>query len=475
MAYREDIGTLSPPTRRDNGTMVADAHATRAGVFHYADGQGGVRREYRPIEEVGKADSLSTLKLQPLTDDHPGEKVDSSNARDVAVGCVGQDVRMDGDHVKTSIAIWDAKTLDKMRAGKTQLSCGYEVDLDETPGVAPGGEHYDARQTNIRYNHLAVVDAGRAGTARARVDRADMKYMVPTASGPDTFWAETEDEKLTAEKRNNMPAKEFAAPPDKLPIHDAAHVRAAMSRFGQTQFADAGQKKSAYSKIVAKAKKLGIDTEGFEKRWSGRLDHSTSRKDAMTPEEIQALQEQATKSKARKDERDAARAERDAEKARADAEKTRADKLQAELDASKAQVEQVRRDTAASTRERVALEMRADAHLNAGLAADDAKRVKFDGMTDRQVRVALIEKLDGAKVADDKSDAYVAAYLDHAMKHAGRHDAAAVSLGALRSAAELGIKPDKTGARADDVVDEAAASAAMRKRSREAHQSKGSN
>jgi hypothetical protein len=44
-----------------------------------------------------------------------------------------------------------------------------------------------------------------------------------------------------------------------LPIHDEAHVRAALSRFNQTHFEDDASKKAAARKIVAAAKKFGID------------------------------------------------------------------------------------------------------------------------------------------------------------------------------------------------------------------------
>ncbi|MCX7015414.1 MAG: alpha/beta hydrolase fold domain-containing protein, partial [Candidatus Sumerlaeota bacterium] len=51
-----------------------------------------------------------------------------------------------------------------IEAGKTALSCGYTCDLEHTPGNWMGIK-YDAIQRNIRYNHMAVVKAGRAGDA----------------------------------------------------------------------------------------------------------------------------------------------------------------------------------------------------------------------------------------------------------------------------------------------------------------------
>lgn len=48
--------------------------------------------------------------------------------------------------------------------------------LDETAGVTPDGEHYDAVQRNIRYNHLAIVPRGRAGVARLNMDGEQYIY-----------------------------------------------------------------------------------------------------------------------------------------------------------------------------------------------------------------------------------------------------------------------------------------------------------
>ena len=46
--------------------------------------------------------------------------------------------------------------------GKQGLSMGYTCDLEESAGNWCGVD-YDFIQRNIRYNHCAIVDAGRAG------------------------------------------------------------------------------------------------------------------------------------------------------------------------------------------------------------------------------------------------------------------------------------------------------------------------
>lgn len=57
----------------------------------------------------------------------------------------------------------DGPTIKLIEDGKRELSAGYTCDLDWTPGKTPSGEAYDAVQKNIRINHVAIVQRGRAG------------------------------------------------------------------------------------------------------------------------------------------------------------------------------------------------------------------------------------------------------------------------------------------------------------------------
>jgi len=75
------------------------------------------------------------------------------------------------------------------------------------------------------------------------------------------------------EKRKAMgmsPSEFYAIPREppsesKLPIFDEAHVRNAMARFNQIKGVSPAEKASAKRKIMAKAKKFGIDVQAFEK------------------------------------------------------------------------------------------------------------------------------------------------------------------------------------------------------------------
>ena len=71
--------------------------------------------------------------------------------------------------------------------------------------------------------------------------------------------------KLTTAKRERLPDSKFACPIDrKLPINDAAHVRDAMARFDQVTSAGC-HPEAAKRRILAAAKRFGVDVKGFQK------------------------------------------------------------------------------------------------------------------------------------------------------------------------------------------------------------------
>lgn len=151
-------------TRTAEGFIRDTPIVGRAGLLRYKNADGTDRIEYRPPEEAFKADSLETLMGKPITIGHKA-MVDAGNAKVVApIGTVLTGGRQDGNNIKADIVIYNLDTAAR------ELSCGYCLDLDETPGTTPEGEHYDAIQRNIRYNHVAIVPKGRAGIARLNMD-----------------------------------------------------------------------------------------------------------------------------------------------------------------------------------------------------------------------------------------------------------------------------------------------------------------
>lgn len=171
MPLRFDVGTLEGVEKTPQGGFRVAAHLTRTGIFHYDDGKGGMVAEYRPPDEVSHADSLATLLDAPFTVGHPG-LVTPDNHSQHATGHV-RDPRMDGERVAATVVVQGRKAIRAIEKGTRQISCGYTCTLDEVPGLAPNGERYDRVQRGIRYNHVALVDRGRAGDdVRLRLDSA---------------------------------------------------------------------------------------------------------------------------------------------------------------------------------------------------------------------------------------------------------------------------------------------------------------
>jgi uncharacterized protein len=156
--------------RTKDGYFVCDARIARTGIQLYSGDEIGmpnlkVVRVYRPPEEVFSKASMQSLAHKPITLMHPPVMVDSNNWDEYAVGHIGDEVTRDGDCVRVPLVIMDAKAIAAYEQhGVKELSVGYSTDLKWGRGKTPSGEIYDAKQTAIRGNHLAVVPAARGGS-----------------------------------------------------------------------------------------------------------------------------------------------------------------------------------------------------------------------------------------------------------------------------------------------------------------------
>jgi hypothetical protein len=94
------------------------------------------------------------------------------------VGYCGDNIITDEYHMSNTITITDQDTIGEAQAGKRGISNGYTCDVEETPGVWMGIP-YDGIQRNIRGNHVALVERGRAGdAARIRMDSMDINLGI---------------------------------------------------------------------------------------------------------------------------------------------------------------------------------------------------------------------------------------------------------------------------------------------------------
>lgn len=115
---------------------------------------------YRAGAELEKA--ASTFNGLPLLLDH---YVDSAAApqKEHRVGSLGTDAAFNAPYLDNSLIVTDAAAIDAIESGDSrELSAAYLYDPVFEPGTF-NGEAYDFVMTNIRGNHVALVEEGRAG------------------------------------------------------------------------------------------------------------------------------------------------------------------------------------------------------------------------------------------------------------------------------------------------------------------------
>jgi len=171
--HRLDSVKLDATYFTDEGYLVDEPIVTSVGIFEYANPDGSIRRELRLPEYVFESESLASYLGKPIVITHRVPNVDKTNVEDVTVGTILSPGIKDGENVRAKIIIHDIDAV--KRSGLRELSLGYTLDLKETPGVW-NGQQYDAIQTDIRVNHLALVGNARAGDqARLNIDGTNDK------------------------------------------------------------------------------------------------------------------------------------------------------------------------------------------------------------------------------------------------------------------------------------------------------------
>jgi len=275
---------LALPTKTPQGFLIVEGYATRSGVFEYRNADGTVRREWRPADQVLDATSLDSLRLAPMTLMHPADPVTIDNVADLRVGTVGDGVSWDSpDETEPDARVRVRMIIDKADAIKaveektaTQLSCGYSADVEDVKGVTPNGEAYDSIQRNIRYNHLALVDVGRAGhDIGIRVDRADvttnntetdkMKKLIL-----DGVPYEAPEQTIAAVDAHNAKAASALAAATAALGEANAKASAAEARADAATAAEKAAQKAA-SDLAAKVKTMVADRRALERKVADTL------------------------------------------------------------------------------------------------------------------------------------------------------------------------------------------------------------
>lgn len=263
---RFDVGSFRKATRTKQGFLKADAYATRVGIFTYRTPDGKVVKEFRSPEEVFKSDSIKSLAEITVTNDHPPEFVTAENSKIYQAGFTSEKVDKDENFVKVGITVTDAALIKEIENGKIETSCGYTCDVENIEGEYKG-EKYDAVQRNIIYNHLAVVNRGRAGgDVKIRLDAIDA-LMIDELP-------ELESERVTTDKglKDKTMAK-FKLDSVEFETEDTALAQAIVKKIDELENVKS-EKETLQGKCDASQDEIKSLKDELEKAKSEKLDNA---------------------------------------------------------------------------------------------------------------------------------------------------------------------------------------------------------
>ena len=154
--------------------LADEDYATKVlGMDQYDPNQ--VIRVYHPESVVLSDEAMSSMTNMPVTINHPPKMVTADNWKDYAVGDTGEEVREDKQtndekkkglkYIRVPMMLRDSQAIKLVeKRGVRELSVGYGIALDWTPGTDPVGNEYDASIKSIVGNHLAIVPKARGGS-----------------------------------------------------------------------------------------------------------------------------------------------------------------------------------------------------------------------------------------------------------------------------------------------------------------------
>jgi hypothetical protein len=464
------IDAVDPET----GILRGRAVLAKEGVYRYSDQSGAVWFEYVPRSTLSDPAWIDSLKLAPVTLNHPTEMVTSDNARYLAVGAIGDGVVMLGDRLASPIAVYARDAVEAAQTTHKEISLGYYADVEMRKGEFDG-QAYDRVQVNRRANHVALVEHGRHGhDVRLVNDATDTDTFTPPA---DVAAAAKRGLELRAEQppSNRGGTAVGIARAKQLANRDPVSlsvVKRMVSFFARHE-------------VDKKGEGWGKDSKGYQAwlLWGGdpgrRWAESIARRAEKKGDSLDAAWQVARLDSdddyldeddmTLKSKLDAAIAEVAAEKARADKLEAERDELLAKLDADKPEAEaEAEAEGEAEAEAEAEGEDKQDkmadgydacdmcgAPTKGGKYASSGDKAKKDALDWARARVELESRVRGVagphydctgkdertlridaltilgvKGIDDRSDDYVAARLDAALEHRAETNTAAATFAA---------------------------------------------
>ena len=179
--------------------LVKGCPISSFGIFDYGAGQLGlggdpmrIVKVYRPESAVNDPAAIESFKNVPLINDHEmlsGFKDDENATAPEEHGVAGvltSNVYYDSPWMRGDLKVFSREMQELLNKGKKDLSLGYSCDFELKSGIFDG-QAYEAVQTNLRGNHIALVDEGRVAGARVLDGLCfdHLRFDVPSDKGND--------------------------------------------------------------------------------------------------------------------------------------------------------------------------------------------------------------------------------------------------------------------------------------------------
>lgn len=400
-AFRCDRAEISPDWEETpEGYLRIKATFARTGLQRYRRQDGTEAIEYRPEEEVAKQDALLSLANLPVTLEHPPELLTPETCREYQRGHTGSMVEYRSPFAVGFVTVTDREAIDAVKRGDArEVSVGYRVKFDATPGVTPDGQRYDGVQREISGNHVAIVRKGRAGPeVRLHMDSATAVDPFP-ADGPSQPHQEDD---MTAVAALSNATEALASALSATVRADAKGKKAPMPVMEEDEDTREGSEDEPEDEMME-------EDEEMDGGAANLGSYKVAKKDGSKGMVPKAMYDKACA------ERDDAIAAHERDLGRLDALMDRLDSLEKEIET---------RSDAADVDVDALVASRLDLIDRATVITGE--RPTFDGLSDRELMIDALTQIGvDAERFEGRSDDYVAATFDaYAEQSAGRVDSA---------------------------------------------------
>lgn len=234
---------------------------------------------YRDPEELAKA--VASFEGVPLMVKHIPQTAEEPR-KEYQCGAV-HTVTFDGKHLRGDLLVSDGYAIELIESGElSDLSCGYRYEPDMVSGEFRG-QQYDGVMRNIKGNHVALVDDGRASGAHV----ADSAFRNPNLPDPylqgaDMSFPEQKKQDPAAAPGATPPAA--AAPPGAPPAAEPANGQADMAAIGQALKHMAGMMEQMLAKLGGAPAAMDEDldeSDALEGEREAAMDSETGENDEI--------------------------------------------------------------------------------------------------------------------------------------------------------------------------------------------------